>query len=137
MSQVTRPDDKLGALYQQYQTYLTRIAAEDDAEGIWLLLSECHRQGKVGNVGSAATWGGAEAKKQAADLLRRVRDQVKALLDELGDPLDELDSLSAQLLPLWIQLLGKVQQAYRKQKKESALVDFDDLERLAAQVPVE
>ena len=127
-------EDKLGALYQQYQTYLTLIAAEDDAEGIWQLLSECHSQGKVGNVGSAATWGGTEAKKQAAVLLRYVRDELKALLDELGDPLGELDTLSAQLLPRWIQLLGKVQQTYRKQKKESALVDFDDLERLAAQV---
>ena len=127
-------DDKLGALYQQYQTYLTRITAEGDAEGVWQLLSECHSQGKVGNVGSAAAWGGTEAKKQAADLLRQVRDQLKALLDELGDPMGELDTLSAQLLPIWIQLLGKLQQEYQKLKKENALVDFDDLERLTAQV---
>ena len=59
---------------------------------------------------------------------------LKLCWTNLAIPWANWDSLSAQLLPRWIQLLGKVQQAYRRQKKESALVDFDDLERLAAQV---
>ena len=127
-------DDKLGALYQQYQAYLSSIAAEDDAEGAWQLIAECHSRGKVGNVGSAASWGGKEEKKRAADLLRGARDRLKGLLDEVGGPLGELDAQSAQLLPLWIGLLSEVQGAYRKLKAERALVDFDDLERLTAQV---
>ncbi len=127
-------DDKLGALYQQYQAYLSGIAAEDDAEGIWQLIVECHSRGKVGNVGSAASWGGAQAKKEAAGLLRGARDRLKGLLDEIGGQLGEVDVQSARLLPLWIGLLSQVQGAYRKLKTERALVDFDDLERLAAQV---
>ncbi|MCY4072759.1 MAG: UvrD-helicase domain-containing protein [Chloroflexi bacterium] len=127
-------DDRLGMLYEQYQAYLTSIAAEDDAEGIWQLIAECHSRGAVGNIGSAASWGGAEAKKEAASLLRRARDRLKGLLDEVGEPLGELDAQSAQLLPLWIRLLGEIQGAYRKLKAERALVDFDDLERLTAQV---
>ncbi len=127
-------DDKLGALYQQYQAYLLSIAAEDDADSIWQLIAECHSRGKVGNVGSAASWGSAQAKKEAAVLLRGARDRLKGLLDEVGGPLGELDAQSAQLLPLWIGLLKEVQDVYRKLKAERALVDFDDLERLAAQV---
>ena len=127
-------DDKLGALYQQYQAYLTSIAAEDDTDSIWQLMSECVEKGVVRNIGSAASWGGREEKKRAADLLRGARDRLKGLLDEVGGPLGELDAQSAQLLPLWIGLLGAVQAAYRELKTERALVDFDDLERLTAQI---
>lgn len=127
-------DDKLGALYQQYQSYLTRMAAEDDAESIWGLMSECAKDGAVGNVGSAAAWGGKEGKKQAAELLRGARERLKGLLEEIGEPLGALDAQSAQMLPLWIRLLAKVQNVYQKLKAERALVDFDDLERLTAQV---
>ena len=127
-------NDKLGELYQQYQSYLNRMAAQDDAKRIWVLMSECDKNGMVGNKGSAANWGGAEAKKEAADLLRGIRERLKKLLDDLGSPIGELDERSAQLLPLWMRLLGKVQAAYRKLKTERALVDFDDLERLTAQV---
>lgn len=127
-------DDKLGALYQQYQSYLGRMAAEDDSESIWTLMSECDKNGMVGNKGSAAVWGGKEEKKRAGDLLRGIREQLKELLDDVGDPIGELDERSAQLLPLWMRLLGKVQRAYRKLKTERALVDFDDLERLTARI---
>jgi len=127
-------DDKLGALYQQYQSYLTRMAAEDDAEGVWHLIAECHSRGKVGNAGTAASWGGKEGKKQAAELLRVAREQLKGALEETGEPLGALDAQSAQMLPLWIRLLAKVQDVYQKLKAERALVDFDDLERLTAQV---
>jgi len=127
-------DDRLGMLYVQYQAYLTSIAAEDDAEVIWQLIAECHSRGAVGNIGSAASWGGAEAKQEAAGLLRGARARMKELLDEIGEPLGELDAQSAQLLPLWIRLLARVQDAYRKLKQERALVDFDDLERLTAEV---
>lgn len=127
-------EDKLGALYRQYQAYLGRIAEEDDAERVWQLLAECHSKGKVGNVGSAAAWGGKEAKKGAADLLRRLREHLKSLLDEIGEPPGELDALSARMLPLWIRLLGQIQETYRRHKTENALADFDDLERLTAKV---
>ncbi len=127
-------NDKLGELYQQYQRYLNRMAAQDDAESIWVSMSICVIEGTVGNKGSAANWGGVEAKKEAADLLRRVLAKLKELRKEVGPPIGELDERSARLLPLWMRLLGKVQAAYRKLKTERALVDFEDLERLTAQV---
>ncbi len=126
--------DKLGALYQQYQNFLSDIAGEDDADAIWGTISACVENGKVGNVGGQAAWGGKEAKKAAAELLRRIRDHLKELQDEVGDPIGELDERSAQLLPLWLRLLGKVQAAYRLLKTERALADFDDLEYLTAAV---
>lgn len=131
------PDDKLGALYRQYQSFMYRMRAteaEEDAEGIWGLMAECHSRGKVGNIGSAKAWGGAETKSAAADLLRAARAHLKELLDEVGEPLDELDAQSAQMLPLWIGLLSQMQRAYRQLKADRALVDFDDLEGLTAQV---
>ncbi len=127
-------NDKLGELYQQYQRYLNRMAAQDDAKSIWVSMSTCVIEGTVGGKGSAANWGGVEAKKEAADLLRRVLAKLKELQKEVGPPIGELDERSARLLPLWMRLLGKVQAAYRKLKTERALVDFEDLERLTAQV---
>lgn len=128
------PDDKLGDLYRQYQSYLARVSADDDAETVWGLMRACKDEGVVGNVGNKDHWGGKAGKKAAADLLRRVRELLKSLLDELGEPIGENDKRSAQLLPLWARLLGKVQSAYRRQKQEDALVDFEDLERLTAAV---
>ncbi|MCY4021484.1 MAG: UvrD-helicase domain-containing protein [Chloroflexi bacterium] len=130
------PEDKLGTLYRQYQSFLyqMREAEVENADVIWQLIAECQSKGAVGNIGSAAAWGGKEEKKQAADLLRGARSRMKELLEELGEPLGALDALSAQMLPLWIGLLAKVQDAYGKLKAERALVDFDDLERLTAQV---
>lgn len=128
------PDDKLGALYQQYQDCFRQVQAECDADEIWQLIQECYENGKVGNKGSAAAWGGAQEKKLAAAFLRGMRERLKALIDEIGEPIGELDEQSAQLLPLWLRLMRQVQDAYRQRKLESALVDFDDLESLTARV---
>lgn len=127
-------DDKLGALYQQYQDCFRQVQAEQDADEIWQLIQECYENGKVGNIGKLAAWGGAQEKKQAAAFLRGVRERLKALIDEIGEPIGELDEQSAQLLPLWLRLMRQVQDAYRQRKLESALVDFDDLESLTARV---
>ena len=125
-------EDKLGALAIQYCDYLDNIAKQDDAQAIYDLMSECYRQGAVGNKGSATAWGGKEAKDEVADLLRAVRDLISDLLGRIGEPLNDLDHKTARLLPLWYQLLMQVQTAYRQHKRENSLLDFDDLERITA-----
>ena len=97
-------------------------------------MKDCHDEGAVGNKGSAAAWGGTEAKKLAADSLRDLRTRIKDTFEAIGDPPGELDRATAELLPLWHQLLKAVRTTYRERKRESALLDFDDLERLAAEL---
>lgn len=125
-------DDTLGALYLQYSSYLENVSQHDDAQTIYELLHECYSKGAVGNKGSAAAWGGKEGKKEAAAKLRAVRDLIGDLLGRIGEPLNDLDQETARLLPLWHQLLIKVQTAYREHKRENSLLDFDDLERITA-----
>jgi ATP-dependent helicase/nuclease subunit A len=125
-------DDKLGALYLQYCGYLENIAKQDEAQPTYELLIECHRKGAVGSKGSAEAWGGKEGKKEAAAQLRAVRDLIGDVLKRIGEPLNDLDQETARLLPLWHQLLMKVQTAYREHKRENSLLDFDDLERITA-----
>ena len=125
-------EDKLGALAIQYCDYLEQIAKQNDAQTLYELMIECYRQGAVGNKGSAGAWGGKEAKQEAAEQLRAVRDLIDNLLGRIGAPLNELDQETARLLPLWYQILLQVQTAYRLHKRENSLLDFDDLERITA-----
>ena len=128
------PGDTLGDLYRTYARFRAQAGSESDAERVWRLLKEWRREGMVGNKGKAAAWGGQEAKKEAAQILRNVRDAISDILEQIGQPPGPLDQLSAELLPLWIELLGTAQRAYRDHKLANALLDFDDLERLAASV---
>ena len=125
-------DDKLGALYIQYGDYLQQMADSDDAQVIYNLMNDCHRNGAVGNAGSAKAWGSKEAKQEASLQLRALRDFIKNLIDRIGKPLNDLDHETAYLLPLWYQLLTRVQTAYRQHKRDNSLLDFDDLERITA-----
>ena len=127
-------EDKLAELAAQYWRYLSRMQDEEDAKTIAQLMRDCHDEGAVGNKGSAAAWGGSEAKKEAADSLRELRGRIKESLKEIGDAPNELDWATAEMLPLWHQLLQSVKAAYRRHKQENAQLDFDDLERLAAKL---
>ena len=127
-------DDKLAALAAQYWRYLEQIDEAKDALEITQLMTVCHAEGAVGNKGSAKAWGGVEAKKEAADTLRQLRQRIGETLKEIGDPPAEIDRATAAMLPLWQQLLRKVRTTYRRRKRENAQLDFDDLERLAAQL---
>ncbi len=127
-------DDKLAQLIEQYRQFLIDISLAEDAENAVQLMRRCHKEGAVGNKGSAAAWGSKDAKDQAAQLLRDLRNQIKGALHVIGDPPGDLDRATAELLPLWHRLLQKVKTTYREQKRENAQLDFDDLERLAAQL---
>ena len=126
-------DDKLSELVVQYEDYLGRMET-DDATGsqIYALMQACHQEGAVGNKGSVKAWGSKEEKAEVAQLLRDLRGRIKDALDAIGDMPGDLDRLTAKLLPLWHQLLEQVRAAYRERKHAAAQLDFDDLERLAA-----
>ncbi len=125
--------DMLSALVLQYEDYLSQMAAEDiDAAQVMRLMRECHDKGAVGNKGSAAKWGGKDAKNEAAQLLRDLRKRLKTALGNIGEMPGDLDRLTAQLLPRWHALLQETRRTYRERKQAAAQLDFDDLERLAA-----
>ncbi|MCY4062667.1 MAG: UvrD-helicase domain-containing protein [Chloroflexi bacterium] len=127
-------EDKLAELIAQYWRYLERVENAEDPFTVVQLTKECFDTGAVGNKGSAAAWGGSAAKKEAADSLRDLRARIKDTVVAIGDPPGVLDRATAELLPLWHQLLQKVRTTYRARKQKSALLDFDDLERLAAKL---
>ena len=118
------PGDTLGDLYRTYARFRAQAASESDAERLWRLLNEWRREGMVGNKGKAAAWGGQEAKKEAAQILKDAHNAIVDALKRIGDKPGPLDQLSAELLPLWIKLLDAVQRAYRYYKLANALLDF-------------
>ena len=79
--------------------------------------------------GSPTKWGGKEALEFAKEHLRALRDVAREALKDIGNPPDALDARAAELLPLWLHLIGRVQQAYRSAKQKQSLLDFDDLEQ--------
>ena len=125
-------DDKLGELVKQYRRYLLEISLGVDATTVHQQMADCRKKGSVGNKGSAKNWGSKEAKDHAAQSLRDLRDRIMSALNETGEPPGELDWATAKVLPLWHKLLRLVQTNYRERKRENAQLDFDDLERLAA-----
>lgn len=128
------PGDKLGDLVKHYRSYLHVINLTETAEFIVQLMKDCHIHGAVGSKGSSKAWGGSEAKQNAAASLRALRSRIKASLSEIGDPPGGFDRATAEMLPLWHQLLQRLRASYRRYKQENAQLDFDDLERLTAEL---
>lgn len=124
--------DKLADLAAQYRDYLRRASMASEAAHAVELLESCQARGAVGNKGSAKAWGGKEEKAEVANALRELRDRIRAALKTIGEMPGELDRLAARLLPLWHALLQSVAQRYCQRKRAAAQLDFDDLERLAA-----
>ncbi len=125
--------DKLSELVTQYERYVLKIGQADDARDICRMLESCRRDGAVHTKGSVKKWGSPMAKDAAAKLLRDLRARIADTLKEVGDMPGAIDRLAAQMLPLWRQLLGTVRETYRARKDADARLDFDDLERLAAE----
>ena len=127
--------DSLMALLIEYQELLVRLQANDlRADTTMELLRRWYEHGVVGNKGRASAWGGKDEKNQVARALRDLRDRIKEALETIGEPPGELDRQTAAVLPLWHELLSRVRQTYRQRKAADALLDFDDLERLAAEL---
>ena len=127
-------NDKLANLIAQYRDYLLQVSVEADAPTVYRLLDDCQREGAVGNKGSVKAWGGKGVKAEVARRLRDLREGIKETIASLGEPPGELDRLTATVLPLWHRLLAQARTDYRERKRNNAQLDFDDLERLAAEL---
>lgn len=126
--------DKLADLVRQYDDYLRRIEAASDSQISQRLMQQCYREGVVGSKGSAKVWGGKAAKDHAAKTLRNLRERIKVALESAGNPPDKLDRASAEALVLWERLFQRVRGRYAAMKRDRALLDFSDLEWLAAEL---
>ncbi len=126
--------DKLADLVWQYDNYLRRIEAANDSQTAQRLMQQCYSEGAVGGKGKAKAWGGKETKARAAQTLRNLRERIKVALEIAGKPPGELDLASAEALILWNRLFQRVRQQYAALKRDRALLDFNDLERLAAEL---
>ena len=128
-------NDGLAILADKYLNQLERLREDIlNGEAIAELLQAWHKAGAVGNKGSARAWGSKDAKDEVAQALRDLRDRIKQALETIGEPPGELDRRTAEALPLWHELLSLARRAYRQRKAADARLDFDDLERLAAEL---
>lgn len=84
------------------------------------------------NIGSKPKWGGGDVLADFKALLKALRDHARALAAQIGAPPAEIDQQIAEILPLWMGLVARVQAAYTDLKARQDLLDFDDLERRAA-----
>ena len=126
-------NDSLADLLRMYRDQQWRLRTEKpQAEDVVAILQSWYKEGAVGNKGTAAAWGGKEAKKEVAQTMRALRVRVKTALDTIGDPPGAVDRQTADVLPLWRELYSRVRAAYHHRKAADARLDFDDLERLAA-----
>ena len=123
--------DKLGKLALQYREAMSVIDGADEAEHVRPWLEDLLDAGAIGNKGRTADWGGKEAKSHAANLLRSLLNQVREICQDFGE-LSEIDRATAEALLLWDGLLRGTRRRYQDRKRQSALLDFDDLEQLAA-----
>ncbi len=128
-------DDKLANLARDYLDSLRDLDADDmEAAKISELLQSLVSSGKAGNKGKGDVWGSKEAKGDVAQALNNLCDRVKQGLNAVGDPPGELDRQTAVVLPLWRELMSLARRAYRQRKAADARLDFDDLERLSAEL---
>ena len=79
--------------------------------------------------GSWKKWGGRDILSTVREHLDVVRSQAKKTLEEIGTRPGPLDERAIELLPLWVQLIGRVQRAYRAAKQREGRLDFNDLEQ--------
>lgn len=89
-------------------------------------LSKINLQG-----GSTKLW---PEGKDAKETLKQVRADALALLARIGEPPDEQDIDAKVLLNGWKILLRGTRSAYSHLKQLRAALDYDDLERYAAEV---
>jgi len=84
------------------------------------------------NVGSKRAWGSEEALTEAKSVLKALRSLAEQTANTIGEPPGPLDTQAAALLPAWYDLIERAQTAYRTAKRRLRALDFDDLERLTA-----
>jgi ATP-dependent helicase/nuclease subunit A len=122
-------DDKLYAVWQNCWGPLDVLAHGENLTDRLDALSTLGREIRL-QGGKTANWGDKETLNEAKEVLKAIRERAQAAWDEIGPPPGELDRRAAELLPLWVSLIRRAQEAYRRAKQAESLLDFDDLERL-------
>lgn len=84
------------------------------------------------NVGSKSAWGGEDALAEAKAVLGVLRNLAEQTASAIGEPPGPLDDQAAALLPAWRDLIERAQAAYCAAKRRLRALDFEDLERLTA-----
>ncbi len=82
--------------------------------------------------GSSKAWGDKETLAESKARLGLIRDMTRETLKHVGEQPSETDQRAAYLLPLWANLIRRVQSAYHDAKEKDSLLDFDDLEQRTA-----
>jgi ATP-dependent helicase/nuclease subunit A len=120
-------DDKLLAHFKAITPFMDRIqdASAPFSDRLRALVA-FHASQKAGNIGSRSFWG--DDPKVIRKPLQDLREALADWVQWIGDPV--IEQRSAELLPLWHELLTQAQAAYRQAKDSAGVLDFDDLERL-------
>lgn len=123
-------EDTLAVLWRRAVELLDSMKA-GDADGLSEGITALSRM-IVGNVGKKEAWGDSETVKAARKSLLALRGEAKSLVEGLGELPGDLDAQAAELIPHWAALAGRVGERYSAFKADQRMLDFDDLERLTA-----
>lgn len=84
--------------------------------------------------GSQKNWGDKETLQAAKDTLKVFRTAAESIIKQLGEPPAERDLQAADLIPVWMDLIQQVREAYADMKRQNSLLDFDDLEQVTGKL---
>lgn len=126
-------DDKLAEIYLKVHDAFDELAKLESAHDIVELLGGM-ASGINLRSGSAKTWGTKEIVDEAKEHLGNIRDNIRSALIAIGQAPNEIDQHAARLIPLWYSVILQVQASYRQAKLDNSQLDFDDLERITAQL---
>lgn len=119
--------DKLSEKWYEFVHHYNSLATAgpDEQHALLKLIDEL---GPPGNAGSKKNWLPRDVKAVRG----RLKSFVQAARDILkyAEPPGLHDEHAAQLVPLWVELINWMREAYIEAKQRRSLLDFDDLERL-------
>lgn len=128
--------DKLADVWRKVQAAADFLLA-GDAEEVRAALPEV-ADAIVLRGGSAKNWGlddlGKAVLAKAKAALKHIRETVEEYTEAFPPPITEQDAEMAELLYLWHEALRLTAQTYKTLKDERAVLDFDDLEQLTAEL---
>jgi len=126
-------NDTLGQKHLWFCQQLDALESIHDPQAIFDFLIQMRADGgNAGKLGSEKVWGTKEARQVQRDILKAINAKIDDLKKYVGVPLNEVDEATAYFLSMWYELILQVQTAYRDHKRDNSLLDFDDLERITA-----
>ncbi|MEM6283883.1 MAG: UvrD-helicase domain-containing protein, partial [Chloroflexota bacterium] len=123
--------DKLTAIWDDVQQHLQNLhngtTLDDHADALYYFAKDI----KI-DRGKGDLWGGKDTLQEAKDELNTLRGWARELHPLLGERPGHVDEAAAEMLPLWMTLIQRVQHSYAALKSAEDLMDFDDLEHHTA-----